>query len=214
MSRKRVGERQTRVSFIAKILFFVLAAPYFAAAQDSYILPKEVEWKPVTSEQRWKIYRDKTYSSPGAYFRSFGAAAGDQLNKQPPSWPQGLEGYSRRVGQRFVTFTLQDSAEAALSGAIGYEPRYVRCKCEGAGRRLGHAIQMNFLTFDHNGKKVVHWPKFAGAYGAGLLSTTWVKDYKWSAQGIQAGNSQIYFGVVLNIVREFGPELKRVFKRK
>lgn len=192
----------------------MLLGAMLAKGQASTVLAKEVDWKPVTAEQRWKIYRDKTFASPGAYFRAFGPAVGDQISKQPPSWGQGVEGYSRRVGQRFVTFTMQDSLESGLAAAAGYEPRYVRCKCVGAGARFGHAIKMNFLTLDSRGKKVFNWPKFAGAYGAGMLSTTWVKDYKWSAQGVQAGNAQISFGILFNVFREFGPEIKRGFRRK
>jgi hypothetical protein len=199
---------------ISAFLFIATFLPLLALAQGSGVLPKEVEWKPVTSTQRWEIYRDKTFQSPGAYFRAFGAAAGDQMNDRPVAWEQGLKGYSRRVGQRFITFTLQDSAESGLAAAAGYDPRYVRCRCTGAGARIGHAFKMNFLTLDSSGKKVFNWPKFAGAYGVGMLSTTWVNEYKWSSQGLQAGNSQLYFGVLFNVVREFGPEIKRKFKRK
>lgn len=202
------------MKFFALCLLAAALAPLLSVAQSSTVLPKEIDWKPVTSEQRWQIYRDKTFASPGAYFRVFGSALGDQLSDQPPSWPQGLQGYSQRVGQRFVTFTLQDSVEAGLSATAGYEPRYVRCKCSGAGARLGHAFKMNFITLNKKGNKVFDWPKFAGAYGVGIVSTTWVKDYKWSAQGLQAGNSQLYFGVLFNVVREFGPEIKKALRRK
>jgi hypothetical protein len=205
---------RTMMTFFRASFLAALFPTALCFAQSSTVLPREIDWKPVTSEQRWKIYRDKTFANPGAYFRAFGAASGDQLNDRPRSWPQGLEGYSQRVGQRFVTFTLQDSVEAGLSAASGYEPRYVRCRCTGTGARIGYAFKMNFLTLNREGKQVFNWPKFAGAYSAGMASTTWVKDYKWSAEGLQAGNSQLYFGALFNLVREFGPELKRVFKRK
>jgi len=184
------------------------------AATELTVVPKEMEWRQVDSSQRWEIYRERTYASPGAYFRAFTGAGLDQLNDRPPSWPQGLEGYSRRVGQRFVTFTMQSSAEAGLSAAAGYDPRYVRCKCIGMGSRIGHAFKMNFVVMNSQGKQVFDWPKFVSAYGVGMLSTTWVDDYKWSAQGLRAGNSQFYFGGLFNVVREFGPEIKRVFRRK
>lgn len=192
----------------------MLLAIGIASTQGSTILPKEIEWKPVTREQRWKFHRDKTFAGPRVYFRAFGAAAGDQSKDRPLSWPQGFEGYSRSVGQRFITFTMQDSLEAGLSAAAGYEPRYVSCKCTGAGRRLAHSIKMNFLTYEVAGKQVVNWPKMVGGYGAGMASTTWVRDHKWSAQGIQAGNMQLSFGIFFNVVREFGPEFKRGFRRR
>ncbi|MBM3763163.1 MAG: hypothetical protein FJW36_23330 [Acidobacteria bacterium] len=185
------------MKLFASVGLGVLLAVGIASAQSSTILPKEIEWKPVRREQRWKIYRDKTFASSGAYFRALGAASGDQASDRPLSWPQGFEGYSRRVGQRFITFTMQDSLEAGLSAAAGFEPRYVRCKCTGAGRRFAHATKMNFLTYDAAGKQVVNWPKMVGAYGAGMVSTTWVRDDKWSAQGIQAGNTQLSCGIFL-----------------
>ena len=94
------------------------------AADDPTILAKEVEWRPVTSKQRWQIYRDNTYESSGAYTRVVVSAGLDQWRDRPPSWPQGMEGYGRRVGQRFVTYTLQDSAEAGLSAAASKSGRY------------------------------------------------------------------------------------------
>lgn len=200
-------------SLLAVKYGLILFITSLALAQDSAILAKDQPWAPVTSKQRWQIYRDRTYESPGAYFRAFGSALGDQLNDRPASWPQGVEGYSRRLGQRFVTFTMQDSAEAALSAAANYDPRYVRCKCTGWAR-VGHAFQMTYLTYDGNGKKVFNWPRFAGAYSAGMLSTTWVKDYKWSAQGLRAGNNQLTIGFGFNILREFLPEIRKKFGRK
>lgn len=184
------------------------------AAEETSTVPKEMEWKPLTSSQRWQIYRNRTYSSPGAYFRALTSAGMDQLRDRPESWPQGMEGYSRRVGHRFVTFTLQSSAEAGLSAAAGYEQRYVRCKCAGAGSRVAHAFKMNFVTLNREGNYVFAWPRFVSAYGVGMLSPTWVKEQKWSAQGLRAGNSQFYFGGLFNVVREFGPEIKRVLRRK
>jgi len=181
---------------------------------DPTVLSKEDEWKAVTSQQRWQIYRDKTFASPGSYFRSFGGAIGEQMTNQPPSWGQGWDAYGQRVGQRFITFTMQDSAEAALSAAAGYDPRYLRCKCSGGGKRVAHAFKMNFFTVNREGRNVFDWPKFVGAYSVGMASTTWVRDYKWSAQGFQAGNSQLYFGVLFNVIREFSPEIRRGLRRK
>lgn len=203
----------------ATLLGLVLAAS--AAAQttpapntDPTVLPKEVEWKPVTGEERWKAYNRRAFASPGAWLRPLIPAAFDQWNDRPPSWPQGMEGYGRRLGQRYATFTMQDTFEAGLSAAAKYDPRYVRCKCEGTGKRVWHAMQLNFVTYNNDGKKVFNWPKFAGIYGAGMLATTWVHDYKWSAQGARSGNLQFGFGMAMNVLREFTPELRRALKRK
>lgn len=178
------------------------------------IVPKGVQWAPPTGQQRWNVLKTKAFVGPGAYFRAFGAAAGDQNSNRPRDWGQGGGAYAKRVANRWAVFTLQDSAEAGLSAVAGYETRYVRCNCEGGLKRMGHALQFNFVTFDSKGHKVPNWPKFVSAYGVGMLSTTWTPNSKWSAEGLNRGNSQIYFGVFFNIIREFSPDIAKAFKRR
>jgi hypothetical protein len=172
------------------------------------------EWKPPTSEVRWRVYSQKVVTGPGAYFRAFGSALGDQSANRPAEWGQGWDAYGKRAGNRFLTFTLQDSAEAGLSAAAGYEPRYVQCKCDGFLKRLGHAAKWNSVTYDNSGKTVFNWPKFVAAYGVGVLSTTYTPQTKWSAEGIRNGNAQLYFGVAFNLVKEYVPDLIRKVRKK
>lgn len=178
------------------------------------IVPKDVAWSAPTGQQRWEVLKTKAFVGPGAYFRAFGAAAGDQSSNRPRDWGQGADAYAKRVANRWAVFTLQDSAEAGLAAAAGYEPRYVRCKCEGGMKRMGHAMAWNFVTYDSKGRTVPNWPKFVSAYGVGMLSTTWTPNSKWSAEGLNRGNSQLYFGVFFNIIREFSPDIAKAFKRR
>lgn len=101
---------------------------------------------------------------------------------------------SKRYGNTFLTFTLQDSAGHALSAATGYEVRYVQCKCTGLLPRIGHALLFNIVTLDQNGKRVFNWPAIGGAYAVGMLSARYTPNQKWSAEGIQAGNTAFAFG--------------------
>ena len=42
---------------------------------------------------------------------------------------------------------IQNSLTALGNAAVGFEPRYDRCRCEGAWPRIRHAVVRNFITY-------------------------------------------------------------------
>ncbi|MCX6590447.1 MAG: hypothetical protein NTZ56_02885 [Acidobacteria bacterium] len=180
------------------------------------ILPKEKEWKPLTGNERWKIYVRQTWLNPGAVFRAAGAAAGDQASNRPREWGQGGQAYGQRVGSRFAVFTLQDSIQAGLASALKYDVRYLRCKCEGFGPRFAHALKQGIVTKNEKGHWVPNIPQWAGAAGGAAIGVYgWYPDSARNHNEVlRAGATSIVFPMAFNALVEFGPEIKRVFKRK
>lgn len=167
-------------------------------------------WRPLTGEERWRIYWRATYASPGTIFRAAGPALADQLNHRPETWPQGMEGYSRRLANRFARFALQDSMSHAASAALGYEVRYVRCGCKGFWPRFGHALMWNFLTLDRNGSTVVNAPRIGSAFAAEFIGNAWMpRGYRTNAEAFRGVGVQLGVGALFNTVREFAPRGKR-----
>ena len=180
------------------------------------ILPKEKEWKPLTGNERWQIYVKQTWLNPGAVFRAAGAAAGDHLSNRPREWGQGGQAYAQRAGSRFAVFTLQDTIQAGMASALKYDVRYLRCKCDGFGPRFAHALKQGVVTKNEKGRWVPNIPQWAGAAGGAAIGV-----YGWypgSArnynEGLRAGATSIIFPMAFNALVEFGPEIKRAFKRK
>ncbi len=170
---------------------------------------------PLTSSQRWNHYLHLTVLSPGIYVASLAAAGGSQLAKDPPEWGQGVGGYARRTATLFGTFAIQASAQEGLAAALGYDPRHMRCECQGAGRRLAHGIVWSFLTKNNEGQTRFNIPVVAGAYAAGMVPLLWYPDrYSPLKDGFRRGSQQLGFAVGANLIAEFSPELKRFFRRK
>lgn len=166
-------------------------------------------WRPLTGEERWRVYWRTTYASPGTFFRAAGPALGDHLNDRPDVWPQGMDGYSRRFANRFARFALQDSLSHASSAALGYEVRYVRCGCTGFARRFGHALLWNFLTLDRTGKTVLNAPRIGSAFAAEFIGNTWMPDgYRTTAEAFRGVGIQLGVGALFNTIREFAPRGK------
>jgi hypothetical protein len=178
------------------------------------ILPKGVPWRPLTGHERWRIYVNRTYLSAGAYFQTFASGAFDQWHNQPEEWGQGFDAYLKRAGASYLMIVAQNSVEHAGYAALGWEARYVRCRCDGTLKRLEHALVWDFVTYDKKARIVPNIPRFVGAYGAAALPTLWNQNYKWTAEGIRKGNQSIFFSALFNILREFAPELKRALSRK
>jgi len=167
------------------------------------------DWRPLTGEERWRIYWRTTYASPGTFFRAAGPALGDHLNDRPDVWPQGMDGYSRRFANRFARFALQDSLSHASSAALGYDVRYVRCECTGFFPRFGHALKWNFLTLDRNGRTVLNTPRIGSAFAAEFIGNAWMPEgFRTNAEAFRGVGIQLGVGALFNTIREFAPRGK------
>ena len=166
----------------------------------------------LTGRERWHLYLSDTFLSPGPYVVSLGAGLAFQAFNYPPEWRSGFRGFGRRSANQFGIDTVQNSVHDGGEALLGYEPRYVPCRCRGGGRRVAHALEMTFLTYDQNGHKRFDFPQLAGAYGSGVLSTLWYpKRYTPQVQGIQTGHLQFGFVMGTNLFEEFRPELQRAW---
>lgn len=179
------------------------------------IVPKEAPYRPLNGDERWRLFLNESFAfKGGAYFRAFGSALPDHLNNRPEDWGQGSKGYFTRVGDRFARFTLSTGFEHLGAAATGLEPRYVRSKDDGFGKRFLHASQLVLLTYNREGKKTFYWSRFAGAFGAEAISAAWNPAVRWEVRGYQGAAQQVAAQWVFNVIREFAPDIKRLFVRK
>lgn len=168
-------------------------------------------YTPLTSHQRWDQYWHDTFLSPGLYFAALSYAGGAQWDKRPPEWGQGFDGYSKRTADFVATSAIEYTVRDATSAALGYDPRYIRCECKGAGRRLAHAFVWSFLTKNEQGHTRFNSPMLAGAYAGEMVPYFWYPNrYSPLKDGYRTGSQEVGITVGLNIFREFTPELRRL----
>lgn len=174
-----------------------------ASAGDSY--------KPLTREQRWKLFLDQNFTSPGAYIGVLAGALIDQGNRQPPEWGQGVKGYGIRFASRFGTNLVQGTIQSSLAAAMHLEVRYVRSTSTNHLHRIGHALALGVMNYNEEGKLRLNFPLLAGNYGSGMITTYWMPSrYTPLGDGVRDGNRQMILGGLFNIVQEYWPEIKRV----
>ena len=190
------------------LLVSALAAPIYAQT----VTPA---YRPLTGEERWRYYLKVTYASPGVWFGVAGPALGAHLNHEPEAWGQGAAGYGRRVANRFGRMVLQRSYEAAGAAALGHEVRYIPSGRKRLISRIGYAVIANFVTYDRNGGRTANVARVSSVVAAQATATLWMpdgyRDFKTAARG---AGVELSVGSGLNLLKEFSPEIKRLFKRK
>ncbi len=198
---------------IALLLAVATCLPTLGQAPDpNPVLPS---YQPLTSSQRWDHYWNGTLLSPNLYGASFASALVSHIDHDPPEWRQGFAGYTRRSASEYGLHVIQTTVHQAGAAAMGLDPRYQRCDCKGLWRRSGHAVKWSFLTRNNAGNTRFDVPAMAGAYAGGMLSMSWYPHrFNPLTDGLRVGNQEVGLVVGLNVIREFGPDLRHIFRIK
>lgn len=169
---------------------------------------------PLTGDERWSLFVRNNFASPGAFFQVAGPALGQTFGNTPKEWGRNAGGFGRRAGLNFVTNTSQSAVHSSASAALGYDPRYQRCDCKGAMKRLGHAFAGIVLSADSTGQLGFNPSNLMGAYGAGFIGASlYPERYSIRVKGMQQGHQQVGGIAIGNIFQEFQPEISRFFRR-
>jgi len=181
-------------------------------AQTGDARPGERGYSPLSGRQRSDRFFKDYLASPFTYVAAAGAASGGEISNDPREWGRGWDGYGKRVGSVFAMFTTDTGVHEAGDAALKLDPRYFRCRCVGGLHRTWFAIEMTLLKYNAEGQKRIDLPQVASAYAAGMTVTTWYpKRYSPLVQGVQMGHQELALDIGVNMIREFGPELKRFF---
>jgi len=174
-----------------------------------------ISYSPLTNEQRWQLYLNQNFKTTGAYLGMFASSIIDHVQDSPPEWGDGAAGYGKRLASRFGTNVIQGTVQAAGCAALGFDPRYVRSKSTGALSRTGHALLYTFVTLNNEGKPRPSVATLGSYYASGMMSVLWLPQrYTALGDGIRDGNRQVIYGGLFNVVQEFWPEVKRLFRRQ
>jgi hypothetical protein len=178
-------------------------------------IPKNAPLVALNGRERFKLYIRQTYTTPGIYIKTGFFAIHDQVRNTPPDWGDGFPGFAKRVGSNQATNIIQNSFTSLGQGLVGWEPRYDRCRCDGAWPRFRHAFIRNFITYSHDERSIrPNIMPFAAAFGAGAIGATWNPNNPTiTVKGYQSAITQSWVGVITNSIGEFAPDVKKKLGR-
>lgn len=204
----------------------VLAAASLAIAQDP-ITPDPAaqsitqadsqaapSYAAMTSSQRWNDFVSSNLASSSVALRALSSAALSQINREPVSWGMGSRGFFERAGSHYARFAVQGSIHSGLAAALGHDTRYFREPDQSGWRRARHALRRTFVTRDREGHSVFDISQMTALYASPMIASTWhPRRYGALTQGFRAGNFGVGAQAVGNLFREFGPDLKHLFRK-
>jgi hypothetical protein len=179
-------------------------------------LPKDAAIQPLTGNERFKLYLRQTYTTPGIYVKTGLFAIHDQAKETQPEWGDGISGFGKRIGSLQAGNIIQNSLTSLGNAAVGFEPRYDRCRCAGTWPRIRHAVVRNFITYGGGDDKAIR-PQimsYAAAFGAGVTVASWEPNYSSVLpKGYQSVVTQAWVGVAVDALAEFAPDIKRMLHK-
>jgi hypothetical protein len=175
-------------------------------------------YRPLTADERWKLYFESSYWSIGAYFSPlFTALALDQATDSPAQWGTGIAGYGHRAASRLLTGNVvQASFQHSVAALLKEDVRYIASDQHGFGRRAWHAVKYSFLTYNRQGHPTPNIAGIGGFYVAAAASTTWLPGRRrtWSYTLSNGAQSEA-LSLPYSVVQEFWPEISHhLFHRK
>lgn len=181
-----------------------------------FAVTPDQELSPLTNDERFRIYLRQTYFHAGTYAKRLAGAGIDQARGVPDAWGGGFRGYEKRFASRFGQFAVQNTVKTAGDAALGYEPRYDLCLCEGFWPRTKHAIIRNFVTYNSTERELrPQVPLYGAAFIGGMTSATWKPGPRnmW-AEGGYGVAQQAGWGILSNWLSEFSGDIGRKIARK
>ena len=218
--RTSLKQCRPRLAAVLIITFAFCATPHLARGQQAAVnsdKPPLPTWNyvPMTGRERWNDYVHQNFAQPGAYFQTFFTALGDQTGNVPSDWGRGASKFPQRFGSEFARFTIGGTIESTIDASLQQDTRFFRCTCHGGFARTAHAVSRTFLTYNRDGKRRLDIGGIAGIYGGPMVMTTWYPSkYTALGYGIRQGNLTAGITSGIYVIREFSPELKRLFRHR
>jgi hypothetical protein len=176
--------------------------------------PSLVDFKPLSAAEKFSVAAEDAFD-PGT-FALAGIFAGEaQVSNQNKSFGQGVAGFGRYYAASYADFAIGDyMTEAVFPTLLHQDPRYFR-KGTGSGwSRLGYAMGQIFITHGDSGRTQINYSEIAGNSVAVAISTAYYKDSRTARDGVSGLGLQLGVDMGGNVLKEFWPELERVFQRK
>jgi hypothetical protein len=198
--------------FWIAFLALLFAPPLVCAQSFSVHAPFDAgTYKPLDGPERWQRLVNEDGASGAIHVQSFATAAYLQAIADPTAWNRSAGGFARRLGSSYGGNLIQNSVHESMAAVAGTDPRYFPCSCTGFFRRSGHALEMTFLTYTHNGSKTLDVPQLSGVYGSSMIEAMWwPHHYTALVQGVQTGHIEVGLTGAIHLAQEFSPEFKRL----
>ena len=192
-------------------LFFLLSNHVVLAQTDLQGSNLQELFRPLSKQEKFDYYLRHTFSPQDLLKRS--ALAGiAQWRNHPPEWEQGLAGYGRRLSSSYGQHAIKKTIQFSVGAALKEDPRYFASADNGFWRRTGHAVAHTMIVRNDDNRRVFSVGRLSGTLGGSFISRTWHPERQQTvANALRNAGVSLSAEASWNVLREFWPEIKRMF---
>jgi len=168
---------------------------------------------PMTVAEKGTLFL-RTSVSPFNFVAAAGTAGIWQATQdRTQGFGQGWEAYGSRFGAALADRESSDFFKTfVLSSMLRMDPRYFRKGTGTTGSRLGYAISRVIVGRTDKGHATFNAPEILGNVGsAGLSNLYYPESDRTASRTMETAALNIAADAGWNVLKEFGPEIRRVF---
>ena len=192
-SSKEVAQQQFKAEEQQRVLRFI----------PNMFVTYEPHPEPLTTAMKFHLaYKGLTHPT---FFLLEASWAGIQQAADTPNWPQGAEGYGKRLGASLAGGSSEMLfSNAILPSLLHQDPRYFY---QGSGTkwsRAAHAILAPFVCKGDNGSSQPNYSQIGGALISASLATTYYPESnRGPGQVFKSFGTDMGIHVALGLAQEF-----------
>ncbi len=177
--------------------------------------PSASRYVPLSAHERWHGFLHESLLGTRPAALILGTAFLEHIGHAPADWSLSAKGYAHRVQDRLGATLIDGGIHSSMAAVLHYDTRYWQSPDQRPLRRVAHAFARTFFTRNDAGNRVFDFAGLGGIYAGTMLPMYWrPRFYSPLNQGVKAGNFGLMFQTGSNLLKEFEPDLKRLFSRK
>jgi hypothetical protein len=176
--------------------------------------PSLTNYEPLTSKEKFKIAGQDSFDRGTIILAAMFGGLG-QLKNSNPSFGQGVPGFARYFGASYADYVIGDyMTEGIYPTILHQDPRYFRRGAGNKWSRLGYAMGQIFWTHKDSGGMQFNYSEILGNSTAVAISNAYYPDNRTASQAVSRLGVQLGVDMASNILKEFAPELNRMFSHR
>ena len=138
-----------------------------------------------------------------------------QVHDWPDEWGRKRLGFEKRLGSLYAQFVVGVLIEDGVKAIHHEDTRYRRLGQGNFFKRTGHVITDTVTARKADGSRTIALSTPANAYGSWAIATLWSpREFRNAGSILEWGTAGVGVDAGTNLVREFWPDLKGIFRKK
>lgn len=171
-------------------------------------------YTPITAREKFRLAEQDSLDRGTVALSALFAIQGQATNSNR-SFGHGAAGYTQYVGASYGDFVAGNyMTEGVFPSLLHQDPRYFR-RGTGSGRsRLIYALSQSVLTRGDSGHIQPNYSEWLGNSAAVALSSAYSTDNRTARDAANKLVMQVGVDAAANVLKEFYPDVERLFRRK